>query len=131
MPRFDKRVNGLQCPGCGYLLKQLQSPRCPECGIDYRAALSQPPPTGWTRLRDYWLAHLWLRCMVLFPSCLVAGFVGLDMGASHRSSGMFMIWFMGSLLITLLLALRWPTSRTQASDKARQIFRSSQARKRD
>ena len=121
MPRIHKRVDGLPCPGCGYLLKGLRSPECPECGIDYRAALRKPPPSASTRLHEYWNDHAWLRCTVFIPLCVFGGFVSLftfilmmdALGLMHliqgtvRASALIALWGLGTLLITYLLAFRW------------------------
>ena len=139
MPKFHIREDGLHCPGCGYLLKNLQTPRCPECGIDYRAALRQPLPTVWTHLRDAWLAHTWLRCVVIVPACLFTGLVSLGafftflglLNIPYRGGALMVLWGLGTLLIAYLLAFRWTAPRAPAREKATTTSPSSRARQSD
>ena len=130
MPRIHKRVDGLPCPGCGYLLRGLRSPECPECGIDYRAALRNPPPSSWTRLHEYWLDHVWVRCTAFLPLCLVAGFISLfifilmmdALGQMHliqgtvRANALIALWGLGTVLIALQISFRWTARRAKDGD---------------
>ena len=139
MPRIHKRVDGLPCPGCGYLLKDLQSPECPECGIDYRAALRQPLPTVWTHLRDVWLAHTWLRCVVIVPLCLFTGLVSLAafftflglLKIPYRGGALMVLWGLGTLLVAYLIAFRWTAPRAPVREEATTTSSSSRAHSRD
>ena len=68
------RDHDLACPACGYNLRMLSAPRCPECGRALRlgVSLASPPLAGWLA--------------VAIPVLLSAG-VGVVIGLLYAARG--------------------------------------------
>src|SRR5439155_13935145 len=64
----DNEAHGLYCPECGYDLRGIESPRCPECGQSIDRATLAESRIPWVhrheigRFRAYWRT-LWLATL--------------------------------------------------------------------
>jgi len=75
------------CRGCGYNVRQLPEPRCPECGrafdpADPRTTLAKPKLATWWRVRQIWLA---LFILLLIPTV----YIGQYWWGWHVEQGVF------------------------------------------